>query len=487
METDWELYYFIAVVCWHFLMQIVTAYALVYMLKPFIRDKRHVRVVGAVYFVVVAIVNFPLFQISSFIAYSVAIFAGFAVLLVLDRNRYLQKIFLAVTFFTMRWLASYMGRSVDLFFFRLEVYTWHLAAENPTAFYTFIFSEVRKLVLNACFLMGAAFVLRRAYHNKYEEMNVREFLLFIIPFVSGVFGEFFLASVDDLFEEWKVNYFDAPPDFHIWGFFYCATCYITMIAYIVLFQSYRQKQEEAKRNELLAGQMEEMKRHIGEVERLYQDIRSLKHDMGNHVMVLERLYENGGAGTGRPEVNRSGTNRSGTNRSGTGEESVWLQEYLTTLKERFCTVTEEIRSGNPVTDVILMEWQRRAAEAGVTFTCDFKYPLKENINAFDISVILNNALENAVEAAYEAEKHSYVLVKGYPKNCVYMLEVENTYQGELKVDYETGRYLTTKEDSKAHGYGLGNIRRMAEKYRGHVETEADGRVFRLSVMLGEMT
>lgn len=459
METDWELYYFIAVVCWHFLMQIVTAYALVYMLKPFIKNKRHVRTVGAVYFIVVAIVNFPLFQISSFIAYSVAIFAGFAVLLVLDRNRYLQKIFLAVTFFTMRWLASYMGRSVDMFFFHLEVYTWHVAAENPTAFYTFIFSEVRKLVLNACFLMGAAFVLRKAYHNKYEEMNVREFLLFIIPFVSGVFGEFFLASVDDLFEEWKVNYFDAPPDFHIWGFFYCVTCYITMIAYIVLFQNYRQKQEEAKRNELLTGQMEEMKRHIGEVERLYQDIRSLKHDMGNHVMVLERLYEDSGA------------------------KSVWTQEYLTTLKDRFCTVTEEIRSGNPVTDVILMEWQRRAVEAGITFTCDFKYPLKGNINAFDISVILNNALENAVEAACEVENHSYILVKGYPKNCVYILEVENTYQGELKVDYETGRYLTTKADSKAHGYGLGNIRRMAEKYRGHVETEADGKVFRLSVML----
>ena len=32
-----------------------------------------------------------------------------------------------------------------------------------------------------------------------------------------------------------------------------------------------------------------MKKHIGEVEKLYQDIRSLRHDMGNHIQMLEHL------------------------------------------------------------------------------------------------------------------------------------------------------------------------------------------------------
>ena len=31
------------------------------------------------------------------------------------------------------------------------------------------------------------------------------------------------------------------------------------------------------------------------------------------------------------------------------------------------------------------------------FRCDFHYPTGSDINAFDISVILNNALQNAVE------------------------------------------------------------------------------------------
>ena len=34
-----------------------------------------------------------------------------------------------------------------------------------------------------------------------------------------------------------------------------------------------------------------MKKHIGEVEKLYQDIRSLRHDMGNHIQMLEDVYK----------------------------------------------------------------------------------------------------------------------------------------------------------------------------------------------------
>ena len=33
--------------------------------------------------------------------------------------------------------------------------------------------------------------------------------------------------------------------------------------------------------ELVLNQVSDMKKHIGEVEKLYQDIRSLRHDMGN--------------------------------------------------------------------------------------------------------------------------------------------------------------------------------------------------------------
>jgi hypothetical protein len=58
-----------------------------------------------------------------------------------------------------------------------------------------------------------------------------------------------------------------------------------------------------------------------------------------------------------------------------------------------------VKSGNPVTDVILTEKQKEAKNRGIAFVSDFHYPEETKINAFDVSVILNNAVGNAIEAA----------------------------------------------------------------------------------------
>ncbi len=50
-----------------------------------------------------------------------------------------------------------------------------------------------------------------------------------------------------------------------------------------------------------------------------------------------------------------------------------------------------------MTDVILLEWKREAQEKEIQFCSEFYYPTGSGINAFDISVILNNALQSAVE------------------------------------------------------------------------------------------
>ena len=48
-------------------------------------------------------------------------------------------------------------------------------------------------------------------------------------------------------------------------------------------------QEEQRGQELVLNQISDMKKHIEEVEKLYRDIRSMRHDMGNHIQTLEHL------------------------------------------------------------------------------------------------------------------------------------------------------------------------------------------------------
>lgn len=127
------------------------------------------------------------------------------------------------------------------------------------------------------------------------------------------------------------------------------------------------------------------------------------------------------------------------------------------------------------------EQKREAKRQNITFHSDFHYPTGTKMNAFDISVILNNALQNAMEHA-EHEKESSVLIRSYRSGNAYMIEVSNSFTGELQWDEESGLPLTSK-GSDGHGYGLTNIRKAAGKYFGDIDIALKDGKFCLSVML----
>ena len=64
-----------------------------------------------------------------------------------------------------------------------------------------------------------------------------------------------------------------------------------------------------------------------------------------------------------------------------------------------------------------------------------------------------------------------------------MLEIKNSICKRVEVDKETGLPETTKEDKASHGYGLSNIRKVAQKYCGDIDIRQDEKSFMLTVML----
>ncbi len=56
------------------------------------------------------------------------------------------------------------------------------------------------------------------------------------------------------------------------------------------------------------------------------------------------------------------------------------------------------QTGNPITDIIIHQKGQEAGEKQIPFQVDFTYPSKLLIDVYDVAVILNNALENAIEA-----------------------------------------------------------------------------------------
>ena len=121
-------------------------------------------------------------------------------------------------------------------------------------------------------------------------------------------------------------------------------------------------------------------------------------------------------------------------------------------------------SGNIVVDSIINYKLRSISDWNVAVTVDIVIPTELPIEIVDLSTILTNLLDNAVQALQKTDgKRELKIAMTYRKGMLF-IAVKNTYPG--KVHYENGEIVTTKEDTESHGYGLKNVESAAEKYDG---------------------
>lgn len=431
---------------------VLQGYCLSRLVKPFMGRKEKVRLVWAAYSLTMLLPIGMNCRLSTTVAVLIGIFAAFLVMCRADQRNYEQKIFLAAAFFSLCWLAYAI---TGILYDNLYGFATHtdFMAKSPDYLWDalYVVMCIVYLMLEIVILLAGIWCVGKVYAYKSINMTRKELCILLAPLFTGAAGfeiiyyyrSFYIRETGKITEA-----YDA------WAVIYYTVSIAVVVAVIGLYQSIKVKQEEKLQNELLAAQIDSVRHHIGQVECLYQNIRGIKHDMANHIMTLERLYA-----------------------SDMTEEA---RAYSTELKAALAVVVGEIKSGNPVTDVILQEWKGEAKKRGMQFQSDFYYPTGSDINAFDVSVILNNALQNAVE---NAAKNAYVSIRSYHRNNAYMIEVANSFGGTLQWDSESGLPVTSKGKTEGHGYGLSNIRRVAAKYAGDIVIDIKDGKFCLSVML----
>ena len=434
-----------------------TGYILYRFAKPFMENKKGAVCIGIAYFVTMLILYLVPMEVNIFAAYSLGILSAFIVMCRIDRRNYKQKTFIAATFFSLRWLSQYMTRIITDALYNVKVVSdvfyipdRHLAAK------LLIFGGVELLDTAVGFaLLGISVrYIVKTYVYKREDMSIKEMFMLMVPSLTGMTGYGILIQYQSgSGMSWMEPIYGL---YNGLAFLHFGISIITIVVMTVLFQNIKARQEENLQNELLAAQVDSIERHIGQVESLYRNIRSIRHDMTNHILTLERLY----AGNNVEEA----------------------MDYGQELKSALSRIAGEIKSGNPVTDVILQELKNEAEKRRIRFQSDFYYPTGSNINAFDVSVILNNALQNAMENAGKSEA-PYISVLSYHRNNAYMMEISNSFTGSLLWDEERGLPVTSKEKTEGHGYGLSNIRMVARKYSGDIAIDLKNDEFRLSIML----
>ena len=108
---------------------------------------------------------------------------------------------------------------------------------------------------------------------------------------------------------------------------------------------------------------------------------------------------------------------------------------------------------------------------------------------FDMGIILNNLLDNAIEACEKLETgKGFVRLSLKRKKQFLILYVENSFDGAVPISKGSPLPPTTKQSIlpgiiTEHGIGLENVRDIAERYFGGVNIKVKGDVFHVTVML----
>lgn len=125
--------------------------------------------------------------------------------------------------------------------------------------------------------------------------------------------------------------------------------------------------------------------------------------------------------------------------------------------------------------MILQNAAARAADLGVTFTVSAPLPEKLGIDESDLCSLLINMLDNALDAASKAAGSRKVSVSMKVVQDILSVKCENSYSGPLQPD-ENGGFASTKPAPEEHGWGIRQMRQIAEKYNGILDiTSTDSR------------
>ena len=122
-----------------------------------------------------------------------------------------------------------------------------------------------------------------------------------------------------------------------------------------------------------------------------------------------------------------------------------------------------------------------AERRNITTTLDLNIPENLEIPSIDMTIILGNLLDNAIEAASEVKESPYIDVKiKYDKGRLF-LQVKNPYVGE--VIEKDGRFITTKNDRENHGIGLDSVAKVVLKYDGTMSVDYIDNIFSVAVLM----
>lgn len=222
-----------------------------------------------------------------------------------------------------------------------------------------------------------------------------------------------------------------------------------------LYDNISTQQKEKFEKLLISNQNTYYTKQLNLMKSSLESLRSFRHDMRNHLILLNSLVEE--------------------------NEYDEASKVISQITGAIDVKNEYAQSGNITVDSILNFNLQEAINKGISVSLELNIPERLNITPFDMSVILGNLLDNAINASSRLEKDKRLDLKIDYKRGRLFINLSNTYNGIL--NYKGDKLITSNKDKEAHGIGMKNINAVLDKYDGVMEIDHTENIFTTIILL----
>lgn len=145
--------------------------------------------------------------------------------------------------------------------------------------------------------------------------------------------------------------------------------------------------------------------------------------------------------------------------------------YIDSVYQDIYQLSDLVRTGNRLMDIILCEKISQMKLSNITFKREIEKVNLDFIDTKDLTVILTNLFDNAIESCEKSEQ-KLIEFNLYNFNGGFLvIKIRNSC--DIKPVSVKGKLRTTKTSKYSHGYGVQNIIRTVRKYKGETLWEYD--------------
>jgi len=210
---------------------------------------------------------------------------------------------------------------------------------------------------------------------------------------------------------------------------------LLLLTFLLLFNRSYLIHQADKISELT---LEKQKRELDEqyfsvIEKKNEDMQVLAHDFKNHLVTIRNL-----------------------------DLPKEANEYIDSIYPEIEKINQIGISKNKTLDLIISKYVSLCEIKAINFSIDVKTANLSNIESRDLTALLTNLLDNAVEAAAQSKEKKISLVIEKQNEFLEKLMVANSCESAPLE--KGGKLLSRKADKETHGFGTKSIRKVAEKY-----------------------